>query len=188
MLTVPKCLVQEKSFSAMHQFSPRQSWPQGFDTLPEFGLTDEACSISNWWIDTANPAWWCPNAGWCPLESLNRGFSYLAHSINIEKSDLPGCSHKITCCLTQYFDHLGLSWIEILCQEQERCLSGFSMLLPPVHLQRRDAEAYETQHNHVTYLWKQGTKLKSAQNTIKAKCLLPFVAPCIFPSSIKWCV
>lgn len=33
MLTVPKRLVQEKSFSAMHQFSPRRRWPQGFDTL-----------------------------------------------------------------------------------------------------------------------------------------------------------
>lgn len=47
MLTVLKCLIQEKSFSAMHQSSPRQSWPQGVDTLPEFDLMDEACSVSN---------------------------------------------------------------------------------------------------------------------------------------------
>lgn len=67
----------------------------------------------------------------------------------------------------------------MLHQEQETKQSGFSKLLPPVSLQVRDAEAFKTQHNHTTYLQKQGKKQKGTWCRTKTKYYLSYAAPCI---------
>lgn len=141
----------KKSSSAMHQSISSLSEPQWFDTLPQFGLKDTACSVNNWLIHLTLPGNVQMQDGFVRNSKSSQKFQLLSLQCTYRR-------HQFARMFSQnpMLPNMELQSLTI-CLNCNVPLGAGNKAVGTFHvtassLQIRDAEAFKAKHNHATYL------------------------------------